>query len=151
MMIGMFIYFKDNISQTIVRQLTLSSNSFLFVNFFIVACVSPADTNAEETLNTLKYANRARNIQNKAIVSFLWQQKFVTLSLEFMLFFMVISFFLEFRSIVIQWQLNYKECGAKLSTCRLSFYSIVVMLVHLTKNFRSKSFPCLHDLFNYWL
>lgn len=35
-----------------------------------VACVSPADTNAEETLNTLKYANRARNIQNKAIVSF---------------------------------------------------------------------------------
>lgn len=33
------------------------------------ACVSPADTNAEETLNTLKYANRARNIQNKAIVS----------------------------------------------------------------------------------
>lgn len=37
-----------------------------------VACVSPADTNAEETLNTLKYANRARNIQNKAIVSFLF-------------------------------------------------------------------------------
>lgn len=34
------------------------------------ACVSPADTNAEETLNTLKYANRARNIQNKAIVSY---------------------------------------------------------------------------------
>lgn len=33
------------------------------------ACVSPADTNAEETLNTLKYANRARNIQNKAVVS----------------------------------------------------------------------------------
>lgn len=32
------------------------------------ACVSPADTNAEETLNTLKYANRARNIQNKAVV-----------------------------------------------------------------------------------
>nr|GEW19667.1 kinesin-like protein KIN-4C [Tanacetum cinerariifolium] len=33
------------------------------------ACISPADTNAEETLNTLKYANRARNIQNKAIVN----------------------------------------------------------------------------------
>ncbi|GKA33277.1 kinesin-like protein KIN-4C, partial [Tanacetum coccineum] len=32
-------------------------------------CASPADTNAEETLNTLKYANRARNIQNKAIVN----------------------------------------------------------------------------------
>lgn len=36
------------------------------------ACVSPADTNAEETLNTLKYANRARNIQNKAVVSALY-------------------------------------------------------------------------------
>ncbi|KAK4757935.1 hypothetical protein SAY87_019236 [Trapa incisa] len=33
------------------------------------SCVSPADTNAEETLNTLKYANRARNIQNKAIIN----------------------------------------------------------------------------------
>ncbi|KAH6816991.1 P-loop containing nucleoside triphosphate hydrolases superfamily protein [Perilla frutescens var. frutescens] len=32
------------------------------------SCVSPADTNAEETLNTLKYANRTRNIQNKAII-----------------------------------------------------------------------------------
>ncbi|XP_022849582.1 kinesin-like protein KIN-4C isoform X1 [Olea europaea var. sylvestris] len=35
----------------------------------MIACVSPADVNAEETLNTLKYANRARNIQNKAIVN----------------------------------------------------------------------------------
>ncbi|URD98053.1 KISc [Musa troglodytarum] len=32
-------------------------------------CISPADINAEETLNTLKYANRARNIQNKPIVN----------------------------------------------------------------------------------
>ncbi|KAG4142672.1 hypothetical protein ERO13_D06G144300v2 [Gossypium hirsutum] len=35
----------------------------------MIACVSPADTNAEETLNTLKYANRARNIQNKAVLN----------------------------------------------------------------------------------
>ncbi|KAL7127691.1 hypothetical protein ABFS83_14G268900 [Erythranthe nasuta] len=35
----------------------------------MIACISPADTNAEETLNTLKYANRARNIQNKAIIN----------------------------------------------------------------------------------
>ncbi|CAJ1974022.1 unnamed protein product [Sphenostylis stenocarpa] len=35
----------------------------------MIACVSPADTNAEETLNTLKYANRARNIHNKAIIN----------------------------------------------------------------------------------
>ncbi|KAL6982936.1 Kinesin-like protein KIN-4A [Sarracenia purpurea var. burkii] len=33
------------------------------------ACISPADINAEETLNTLKYANRARNIQNKPVVN----------------------------------------------------------------------------------
>jgi hypothetical protein len=30
----------------------------------VVACVSPVDTNFEETLNTLKYATRARNIKN---------------------------------------------------------------------------------------
>ncbi|KAF9604597.1 hypothetical protein IFM89_008041 [Coptis chinensis] len=30
-----------------------------------MTCVSPADSNVEETLNTLKYVNRARNIQNK--------------------------------------------------------------------------------------
>lgn len=44
-----------------------SSNALTFVS--ILACISPADINAEETLNTLKYANRARNIQNKPIVS----------------------------------------------------------------------------------
>ncbi|KDO24258.1 hypothetical protein SPRG_20873 [Saprolegnia parasitica CBS 223.65] len=32
-----------------------------------VACVSPATSNAAESLNTLQYANRARNIQNKAV------------------------------------------------------------------------------------
>ncbi|RWW68236.1 hypothetical protein BHE74_00024256 [Ensete ventricosum] len=32
------------------------------------SCISPADSNAEETINTLKYANRARNIQNKAML-----------------------------------------------------------------------------------
>lgn len=31
------------------------------------ACVSPAEANANETLNTLQYANRAKNIQNKAV------------------------------------------------------------------------------------
>ncbi|XP_074581994.1 kinesin-like protein KIN-4A [Curcuma longa] len=35
----------------------------------MIACISPADVNAEETLNTLKYANRARNIENKPIVN----------------------------------------------------------------------------------
>lgn len=35
----------------------------------MIACISPADINAEETLNTLKYANRARNIRNRPIVN----------------------------------------------------------------------------------
>ena len=35
----------------------------------MIACVSPADVNFEETLSTLKYANRARNIKNKPIVN----------------------------------------------------------------------------------
>jgi len=31
----------------------------------MVACVSPADNNYDETISTLRYANRAKNIQNK--------------------------------------------------------------------------------------
>lgn len=34
----------------------------------MIACVSPAEWNAGETINTLKYANRARNIKNRAVV-----------------------------------------------------------------------------------
>lgn len=35
----------------------------------MIACVSPADSNLEETLNTLRYADRARKIKNKPIVN----------------------------------------------------------------------------------
>jgi chromosome segregation ATPase len=35
----------------------------------MIACVSPAEWNAPETINTLKYANRARNIKNRAIIN----------------------------------------------------------------------------------
>nr|CAG8435967.1 6954_t:CDS:10 [Entrophospora candida] len=35
----------------------------------MLACISPADSNFMETLNTLKYANRARNIKNKVSVN----------------------------------------------------------------------------------
>ncbi|CAG8467090.1 6617_t:CDS:2 [Paraglomus occultum] len=35
----------------------------------MLACVSPADSNFMETLNTLKYANRTRNIKNKVSVN----------------------------------------------------------------------------------
>ncbi|XP_042895498.1 osmotic avoidance abnormal protein 3 isoform X3 [Parasteatoda tepidariorum] len=35
----------------------------------MVACLSPADNNYDETLSTLRYANRAKNIQNKPTVN----------------------------------------------------------------------------------
>ena len=35
----------------------------------MVACISPADGSFEETLNTLKYAQRARGITNVALVN----------------------------------------------------------------------------------
>lgn len=35
----------------------------------MVACVSPADINLEESMNTLRYASRARNIRNRPVVN----------------------------------------------------------------------------------
>lgn len=35
----------------------------------MIACVAPSDRDFLETLNTLKYANRARNIKNKVVVN----------------------------------------------------------------------------------
>ena len=35
----------------------------------MIACVSPADSNMEETLSTLRYADRARKIKNKPIIN----------------------------------------------------------------------------------
>ena len=35
----------------------------------VIACVSPAESNYEESLNSIKYASRARNIKNKAVVN----------------------------------------------------------------------------------
>lgn len=35
----------------------------------MIACVSPSDRDFMETLNTLKYANRARNIKNKVVIN----------------------------------------------------------------------------------
>uniref|UniRef100_A0A2C9U0L0 Kinesin motor domain-containing protein n=1 Tax=Manihot esculenta TaxID=3983 RepID=A0A2C9U0L0_MANES len=61
---GGHVPYRDS-KLTRLLQDSLGGNS----KTLMIACVSPADTNAEETLNTLKYANRARNIQNKAIVN----------------------------------------------------------------------------------
>lgn len=35
----------------------------------MIACISPSDRDFMETLNTLMYANRARNIQNKVVLN----------------------------------------------------------------------------------
>lgn len=35
----------------------------------MIACVSPADYNIEETLSTLRYADRARKIKNKPVIN----------------------------------------------------------------------------------
>lgn len=35
----------------------------------MIACVSPAEENMQESLNALRYANRARNIQNKPVLN----------------------------------------------------------------------------------
>jgi len=35
----------------------------------MIACISPAEINIDESLNTLRYANRARNIENKPIIN----------------------------------------------------------------------------------
>ncbi|KAL9234739.1 hypothetical protein vseg_009572 [Gypsophila vaccaria] len=61
---GGHIPYRDS-KLTRLLQDSLGGNS----KTVMIACVSPADTNAEETLNTLKYANRARNIQNKAVIN----------------------------------------------------------------------------------
>lgn len=45
---------------TRILQDSLGGNSLTGM----IACVSPAESNYEESLNTIKYANRARNIQN---------------------------------------------------------------------------------------
>ena len=35
----------------------------------MLTCISPSDSNFLETLNTLKYANRAKNIKNKVVLN----------------------------------------------------------------------------------
>ncbi|GMI68068.1 FRAGILE FIBER 1 [Hibiscus trionum] len=61
---GVHVPYRDS-KLTRLLQDSLGGNS----KTIMIACISPADINAEESLNTLKYANRARNIQNKPVVN----------------------------------------------------------------------------------
>jgi len=61
---GSHVPFRDS-RITRLLQDSLGGNS----KTLMIAAVSPADTNKEETLNTLQYANRAKNIKCKARVN----------------------------------------------------------------------------------
>ncbi|XP_007441167.1 chromosome-associated kinesin KIF4A isoform X1 [Python bivittatus] len=61
---GTFVPYRDS-KLTRLLQDSLGGNS----HTLMIACVSPADSNLEETLNTLRYADRARKIKNKPIVN----------------------------------------------------------------------------------
>lgn len=61
---GGFVPYRDS-SLTRLLKDSLGGNSMTLM----IACVSPADYNLEETLSTLRYADRARKIKNKPIVN----------------------------------------------------------------------------------
>ncbi|XP_035660434.1 kinesin-like protein KIF21A isoform X4 [Branchiostoma floridae] len=61
---GSHVPYRDS-KLTRLLQDSLGGNS----RTLMIACVSPSDRDFMETLNTLKYANRARNIKNKVSVN----------------------------------------------------------------------------------
>ena len=58
------IPFRDS-KITRLLQDSLGGNA----QMLMMACISPADVNEEESLNTLQYANRAKNIRNKPVIN----------------------------------------------------------------------------------
>ncbi|XP_069094988.1 kinesin-like protein KIF21B isoform X2 [Pleurodeles waltl] len=61
---GGHVPYRDS-KLTRLLQDSLGGNS----QTIMIACISPSDRDFMETLNTLKYANRARNIKNKVVVN----------------------------------------------------------------------------------
>ncbi|RZC35221.1 chromosome-associated kinesin KIF4A, partial [Asbolus verrucosus] len=59
-----YIPYRDSNLTRLLKD-SLGGNSITLM----IACVSPADYNVEETLSTLRYADRARKIQNKPVVN----------------------------------------------------------------------------------
>jgi kinesin family protein 4/21/27 len=59
-----FIPYRDS-KLTRILQDSLGGNS----RTTMIACASPADSNYDESLSTIKYASRARNIKNKPVVN----------------------------------------------------------------------------------
>uniref|UniRef100_A0A8B9L7S2 Chromosome-associated kinesin KIF4 n=1 Tax=Astyanax mexicanus TaxID=7994 RepID=A0A8B9L7S2_ASTMX len=61
---GSFVPYRDS-KLTRLLQDSLGGNS----HTLMIACISPADSNIEETINTLRYADRARKIKNKPVLN----------------------------------------------------------------------------------
>ncbi|VDP73760.1 unnamed protein product [Echinostoma caproni] len=61
---GCHVPYRDS-KLTRLLQDSLGGNS----RTIMIACISPSDCDFVETLNTLKYANRARNIRNRVIMN----------------------------------------------------------------------------------
>lgn len=59
-----FITYRNS-KLTRILQDSLGGNS----NTYMIACISPAESNYEESLNTLKYATKAMNIKNTPVVN----------------------------------------------------------------------------------
>lgn len=59
-----FVPFRDSVLTWLLAE-SLGGNS----KTLMVCCVSPADQSFEETLSTLRYASRAKNIMNAAVVN----------------------------------------------------------------------------------
>ncbi|GAB0092806.1 Kinesin-like protein [Sergentomyia squamirostris] len=61
---GNYVCYRDS-KLTRLLQGSLGGNSVTLM----IACVSPADYNLDETVSTLRYANRAKKIKNKPVVN----------------------------------------------------------------------------------
>lgn len=61
---GIHVPYRDS-KLTRLLQDSLGGNS----QTFMLACVSPADSNYQESLNTLMYANRAKKIKNQVVLN----------------------------------------------------------------------------------
>ena len=61
---GSFVPYRDSKLTRLLKG-SLGGNH----KTLMIACVSPSSSNMDETLNCLRYANRAKNIQNHAIVN----------------------------------------------------------------------------------
>ncbi len=61
---NVFIPYRDSVLTWLLKD-NLGGNS----KTIMIATLSPAETNYDETISTLRYANSAKNIKNKAVVN----------------------------------------------------------------------------------